>query len=435
MTKGNAFSRRAFLQFSLASGAALTLAACAPGGGGGGAGGGRKTFVWQAIPAYSQQSPDHNRVDYIKQVLSSFQQASGFSVEAQITGSDANAAMSKLVQQANQGTAPDVTMIDTYLAPRFSERLTDLSPVLAKAGIAVDDWFPNLQGAMLRDGTPVVLPMTTDLGVLYYRKDLVDTPPASWDDVYRIGKNLAAQGKYFSLPAGNGASPIMYSVLAPYLAQGAEIMGPDGGPGFADGDGYDAMLGVLEYIERCVRDGITPSKVASYVTVDDQNADILAGQVGMFLHGSWFPRQYATLGGTGDFYEEWGVAPIPSANGTEFATIAGGWSYGMFIDDEPDVVEAAGDFLVDGWIGDEGMAEWCSIAGFLPARSSVYDSPSYEANPFTETFREHLDKYARVRPADEGYAAVASALGAAASGVASGARSPKDALKDAIAQS
>lgn len=434
MTNGNAFSRRAFLQISLASAAALGLAACSPSGGGAG-GADRKSFVWQTIPAYSQQSPDQARVEYVQQVLSSFQKSSGFQVQPQITGADANAAMAKLVQQAAQGTAPDLTMIDTYLAPRFWDKLTDLSGVLSDAGIDTGDWFPNLQEAMLRDGAPVVLPMTTDLGVLYYRKDLVDTPPASWEDVYRVGKKLSAAGSYFSLPAGNGASPIMYAVLAPYLAQGADIMSGDGGPGFAEGDGRDAMLGVLEYIDRCVRDGITPSKVASYVTVDDQNADILAGKVGMFLHGSWFPGQYAALGGKGDFYEEWGVAPIPSASGTEFATIAGGWSYGMFVEDEPEVVKAAGEFVVDGWVGDEGMARWCSVAGFLPARTSVYDHPEYQTNPFTEVFREHLDKYARVRPADEGYAAVASALGAAASGVASGARSPEDALKDAIAQS
>lgn len=395
----------------------------------------RTNFVWQTIPAYSVQSPDAKRVEYVQGVLDAFQESSGFSIEAQITGSDASAAMAKLIQQAGQGTAPDVSMVDSYLAPRLAPNMTDLTSVIEDAGLSLDDWFPNLQDIMLRDGVPVALPMTTDLGVLYYRKDVVETPPASWDDVYEIGKKLADQGMYFSLPAGNGASPLMYAVLAPYLAQGAEILNEDGSIGFADGEGYDAMLGVLEYIGRCIEEGVTPSKVASYVTVDDQNADILAGQVGMFLHGSWFPGQYASLGGSGDFFEEWGVAPIPSANGKDFATIAGGWSYGMFIEDEPEVVASAGEFLVDGWIGDEGMAKWCSVGGFLPARSSVYEHADYTTNPFTETFRDHLSKYARTRPSHEAYSAVAAALGAAASSVASGSRSPEDALKDAIAQS
>jgi multiple sugar transport system substrate-binding protein len=78
------------------------------------------------------------------------------------------------------------------------------------------------------------------------------------------------------------------------------------------------------------------------------------------------------------------------------------------------------------------MASWCSIGGYLPPRKSVYDHPTYEQNPFTPQFREHLEKYARTRPAARDYQQVSNALRVALSNVSSGSTNATQALDEAL---
>ncbi|MDQ6660644.1 MAG: ABC transporter substrate-binding protein [Chloroflexota bacterium] len=42
----------------------------------------------------------------------------------------------------------------------------------------------------------VAAPLRTDLGVLYYRKDIVSTPPATWTDLANMAKSNASKTKY-----------------------------------------------------------------------------------------------------------------------------------------------------------------------------------------------------------------------------------------------
>jgi multiple sugar transport system substrate-binding protein len=192
------------------------------------------------------------------------------------------------------------------------------------------------------------------------------------------------------------------------------------------------MLNCLEFIRECVGSDITPTRITTYLQETDLNADINAGEVGMFLGGNWQVGILKEVTGEEQFTSTWGVAPIPSMEGGDtHATTAGGWIWGIFAGDGAKQ-RAAVDFLLYTFVGDRGMAGWCNAGGYLPPRQSVFDLSEYTGNEYTETFREHLDEYARNRPASEAYQNISTAMQVAVASVVAGDASPEQALETGI---
>jgi multiple sugar transport system substrate-binding protein len=433
-----ALRRRDFLRLSGGAAGLLVLpglAACGDSGsgtgGGGGEGDGAPSLSWQAIPSYSIQAPDPARVEYVQEQISAFEGDSDATVDAQVSSSDIAAAMAQLLLAASEGRAPDVAQVDSYIFPRFLEHAVPVTDRLQEAGLALDDWFPPFREVMA-DGSDVKgLQFTTDVRVLYYRKDLVDAPPTTFDEVIEVARQLQQQDLQFFFPAGRGEGAAVTTVWPAYWAAGAEIV-QDGQPGFADGAGRDALVEVLAFVQRCIREGITPQRVSTYGSEDDLNQEIIAGRAGMFLGGNWQVAQLQEVAAGGDFASQWGVAPIPNAGGTDFATTAGGWLWGFFSEDQQ-VRDAAAQFIMQGWVSNAGMAGWCNVGGYLPPRESVYDDPAYEGNAFTPQFREFLQNFARQRPDEESYPDISGAVQVALSNVASGQEEPAAAVDAALA--
>jgi multiple sugar transport system substrate-binding protein len=205
----------------------------------------------------------------------------------------------------------------------------------------------------------------------------------------------------------------------------------EGNPVFGEGENREKMLGCLEFIRECVASGITPTRTTTYLQETDLNADINAGAVGMFLGGNWQVGILKEVTGEEEFTSTWGVAPIPSLDGGAHSTTAGGWIWGIFAGDEAKK-RAAVDFLLYTFVSDRGMAGWCNAGGYLPPRQSVFDLSEYQGNEYTETFKEHLDKYARNRPASEAYQNISTAMQVAVASVVTEDASPEQALETAV---
>lgn len=391
-------------------------------------------FSWQAIPPYSLQGTDPARVAYLKEQRSAFESASAFRISPDVTAADTAAAMAKLLLQASQGRAPDISQVDGYIFGRMSPFARSLTERMTSAGLRLDDWFPSLQKVMTGGGTDVRgLQFTTDVRVLYYRKDLVPRPPETWDELVAIAEPLAQDGARFTFPAGRSEGAVITTLWPQYWNQGVELFDDSGEPAFTSGKEYEAMREALRVVGRNVGSGISPRRVATFGTEDDQNADIVAGRVSMFLGGSWQAAALNSLLPEKDFFTRFGVAPIPSVASEEHITSAGGWVWAGFTDDDAKL-DSGIDWVTQTFVADEGMARWCSIGGYLPPRQSVYDHPAYETNPFTSDFREYLATSARGRPAERKYLEVSDSLQVALSGVASGSVEPDRALDDALAR-
>jgi multiple sugar transport system substrate-binding protein len=314
------------------------------------------------------------------------------------------------------------------MAP-YAQPLTDQ---MAKAGFQLDDWFPSLRSVMTGDGSEVRgLQFTTDVRVLYHRLDLVPTPPATWDDLIGMAQPLAQNGHYVLFPGGRSEGAVLTTLWPQYWGQGAELFDASGEPAFQSGAAYTAMRDALGVVERLVKAGISPSRVATFGSEDNANADVVAGRVAIFLGGSWQAAALNNLLPEHDFFTRWGVAPIPSVAGNGHVTSAGGWVWAAFTSDRAKV-DAGMDWVTRAFVSDAGMAAWCTIGGYLPPRQSVYARPEYQQNAFTPVFRDHLNTFARTRPAARKYLAVSNSMQVALSSVAAGTTTAEQALNQAL---
>lgn len=416
-------SRRGLLRLAGAGAAATLVSGCAS----------RSPGVsWQAIPSYSLQTTDSKRSSYLHAQLAEFQRTAPLPLDPVVASADSTAAMAKLLLQASQHRAPDVGQVDVYIFGRMAPFAQPLARQMAAAGLRLDDWAPSLRQVMTGSGTEVkALQFTTDVRVLYYRRDLVPKPPASWDELISIAGPLARNGHFVLFPGGRSEGAVTTSLWPQLWSQGGELFDAAGNPAFQSGAGYDAMLSGLGVIERLVRSGVSPTRVATFGSEDDEDTDIVAGRVAMFVGGSW---QAAALNNSlphKDFFTTWGVAPIPTISGENPVTSAGGWVWAGFTDDQTHL-DVGMDWVIRTFVSDAGMAAWCTAGGYLPPRLSIYDHPNYRQNPFTPTFRRHLADYGRTRPADRGYLDVSTNMQVALSSVASGAATARQALDQAL---
>lgn len=155
-------------------------------------------------------------------------------------------------------------------------------------------------------------PMSLEAVSLVYNKDLVKTPPKSFDDVLKLDKELQKQGKH----------AMLWDYTNTYFTW--PLLAAGGGYAFkqnADGT-YDANdTGVnnagsvkgVEAIMKLISGGAMP-KGAAYA---DMEAGMNQGKVAMMINGpwSWDNLKKSKI--------NFGVAPIPTVNGKKAAPFVG----------------------------------------------------------------------------------------------------------------
>ncbi len=151
-----------------------------------------------------------------------------------------------------------------------------------------------------------------------------------------------------------------------------------------------------------------------------------AGNVGMIITGPWDLASFPDV--------NYGVQIMPSFPGsTDHQTIAGPDNW-VIMDNGPDRVNAAWDFLK--WFTAAEQVATDSIAtGHLPTRASVQDLPSFAdfatKYPNMSVFIDNLNNVLKARPSIATYPQISAALGQAVVKVLLGQADPQTALNDA----
>jgi len=227
------------------------------------------------------------------------------------------------------------------------------------------------------DGKIYGVPWFADVGMLYYRTDLLeeagfDQPPKTWDELMDMAaevqdKTNAQHGFLFQGAEYEGG--VVNGLEFIYNA-GAEVMPPDDPTKIViDQGGADKGLAVQQ---RLVTEGIAPEAVATWKELETQDAFIKGNAVFM---RSW-PFVYGTiLGGkeTGSELkpDQVGIAPIPTlAEGDESFSGQGGWNF--FINADTKKADESFKFI-EYMIQPEIQSEFAVNASFLPPRASLYD--------------------------------------------------------------
>ena len=388
------------------------------------------TITWEAIPSYSLQNPFPARKDYLFQAAQAWaQKHPDVQILPVVSPGNIFEAMTKLLEGAAVRRAPDVAQIDGFFLPRFFPVLQPLGAYVSKADL--DDFFPFARAEMTApDGTVRALRFTTDVRVLYFRKDLVARAPETWDDLIATGSRLAKEkgiaGLLYSAGRDEGA---VFDTLLPLLcAQGGKLTDASGRPVFNEGKNREALLNILRFERRTVESGATPARVVTIGQSSDINKDVTGGQVAMFIGGNWQVAQLRDLLPPPQF-ALWDATFVPQMLKGQRGTAAGGWAWGIFTRD-PAKQRLAVDFVKALYVGTDGMAQWTKVGGYLPVRVSAYKHPIFTGDPWMPKFRQMLSS-ACTRPPFAIYTSISTELQVAIGDVVAGRATAEVALDSA----
>lgn len=340
----------------------------------------------------------------------------------------------KLQLAAEADRLPDIASIDSFWMPLFlgGGYLQPLN----------DDWpsedrrdFLPFTISTLSDASGRIYGVwhETDCRVLFYRKDLVPTPPRTWDELIATGSRIARERRIagYLYNAGRWEATV-FDHLAMFWAQGGELVDAGGRPVFGEPPHRQKMLRLFEFLRETIRSGASPSSVLASNDYQQLTAAATAGDVAMFLGGNWQLNDLRA-GLSAEEFAKWDIAPIPQADARTQSTGTGGWVWAVFARDAARR-RAAVEFIrfVE---GRDNAARISMATGHLPVRSSVYrEYPFFSRDHRYQRFGEML-AFGRARPLVPVYPAISQALQLAIGGVISGATEPEAALDDAYGTS
>jgi multiple sugar transport system substrate-binding protein len=197
------------------------------------------------------------------------------------------------------------------------------------------------------EGAVYGVPWFTDLGVLYYRQDLLEqsgfaNPPATYEELFSMAQKVQAdagvrnghvfQGANYEGGVCNGSEFIW--------AHGGDILDPED-PTQVVIDSPEAVAG-LETYRQTLQEGIAPEAIVTFTEPESDAA---------FRNGdSVFMRNWPYVFGlllAGDAkikLNQVGVAPLPAGQGgTEGFSALGGWN--LFINSASDVKDQAWELI------------------------------------------------------------------------------------------
>jgi multiple sugar transport system substrate-binding protein len=335
----------------------------------------------------------------------------------------------KLLLAAAAGRLPDVASIDSFWLPLFLEggHLQALNPYWPEADRA--DFLPfTIDTLSDRSGNIYGLWHETDCRALFYRKDLVPNPPATWAELIDVGARIARErgiaGYLFN--AGRWEATV-FDHLPMFWAQGGELVDADGRPVFGLPPHRDHLIRVLTFLRDAVQRGASPRAVLANNDYKQLAAAAIAGDVAMFLGGNWQIRELEDALPPEEF-AKWAVAPIPQFRAGPAPTGTGGWIWVVFSKD-PEKRRAAAQFVLDVETP-RNAARISEGTGRLPVRRSVYrDYSAFKQERFA--FFGRLLSAARARPAVPIYNTISRELQLAIGYAIEGTRTPAEAVDDA----
>jgi multiple sugar transport system substrate-binding protein len=321
-------------------------------------------------------------------------------VDHQMTsGASDDVKKSLMTSFAAGDTDPDVIECDIIWVSQFAAAgwLMDLTSDLeAKSS----DYLGGPLKTCYYDNKAYAFPDYTDVGLLYYRKDLVSTPPTTWDELVQdckdnIGKNGIENGFAFQMFQGEPTSCNML-----------EFIKQDGGTDLTDGKfamANDKTKAALEYVEGLIKDGISPESVLNNKP-DDSKALFESGNT-LFMR-NWTYAYASAQKDTSKVAGNVGVTQLPvGPDGTSSSGTLGGWN--MAINANTDAPEASKVF-VEFMTSFEAQKIEAMERSTLPTVSKVYDDAEVQAKlPFLADVKDAADN-AAPRPQVKDYPTIST---------------------------
>ncbi|MFC6354907.1 ABC transporter substrate-binding protein [Luethyella okanaganae] len=292
----------------------------------------------------------------------------------------ANDQRTALVQdfQAGAGTY-DVAGLDVVWTAEFAAR----DWLVPLDGVDTSGLFESTVDSGTYDGKLYAAPYNTNAGFLYYRTDLIDTPPTTWAELE--GDCAVAVTAGIDCYAGQFAQ---YEGLTVNFS---EAVNSAGGTVIDDGgnvtlDTPEAKAG-LQFLVDGFENGTIPDEAVTYQEEEGRRA-FQAGKL-LFLRNWPYVYGLATQDGADSVVQDKiGIAPLPGADSPGASTLGG---YNLAISKASKNQETAKDFIT--YMESEGVQKkLLTDLSLPPVRSALYDDAELQKQvPYLATLKEALE--------------------------------------------
>jgi multiple sugar transport system substrate-binding protein len=411
--------RRNGLMATLAAVAAVVLlAGC--GGGGSDSGGGSNEGANARGPITYVQGKDNTNT--IRPLLEKWNAAHPNEKATFKEQSDqADAQHDDLVQHFQAKDASyDVTSVDVVWTAEFAAKGW-LQPLKDSFTLDTSKLLPATVKTSTYNNTLYAAPVTSDGGMLYYRKDLVSTPPKTWDEM--ISMCSIAKKNNMDCYAGQFAK---YEGLTVNAAEaintaGGKIVGDDGKT--PEVNSPEATKG-LSRLADAYKSGNIPRQAITYQEEQGRQS-FEAGKL-LFLRQWPYVYSLATTDGSSKVKGKFAVAPLPGDSGPGASSLGG---HNAAISAFSAHKASAFDFLK--FLETEESQRWFVTQGSnAPALQSLYDDPALvKKSPYLPVLKTSILN-AVPRPVSPFYPAVTKAVQENAYAAIKGDKSVDQAVKD-----
>jgi multiple sugar transport system substrate-binding protein len=253
------------------------------------------------------------------------------------------------------------------------------------------------------------VPWFTDVGLLFYRKDLLGSgvpAPQTWNELkqraLQVKQNSGIQHGHVFQGAQNESG--VCSGLEYIWSHGGEVLNPQD-PSRVIIDSPQTVAG-LTTERSMITEGVSPQSVDSYDVAESWD-EFLSGRSVFCRH---WPGFYEEVGSQGSALsrDQVEVAPIPAGTGGQSAGCFGGFNLFINAASDADHQDAAWQFI-QFMTSAKTQKERAVNNILLPTREALYDDPDVQDVQIIPRAKAALDK-ARTRPTHPSYVEMSAAM-------------------------
>lgn len=313
----------------------------------------------------------------------------------------------------------EIVMMDVVWTAKFAQNgwIVPLDDLFSQEELA--DFVPSTVKAGTYRGTLYLIPLRGDVGMLYYRKDLVKSPPGTWDELEDACKSGMRSAHACIVFQGMQYEGLTCDFLEYLWGAGGDVIGSDGRVQI----GSQQTETALAFMRSLITKGYAPRSVLTY----QEQHSLSAFMQGNTLFMRNWPYAWRILNKEDSPLKgKVGIAPFVHRAGHPSAGTLGGW--GLGIARGAGNIDAARRFIRFA-TSKEAQKILIRKRGIVPSRISLFSDPDVLAvNPHFPRIYEAL-LHARSRPAHEVYPKISDTIQKQVSAVLAAVRTPRDATR------
>ncbi len=300
----------------------------------------------------------------------------------------------------------DIVDLEVAWIPEFAQRgwLVDLQDLQDLHQDVERISLPGPLQAGIWGGKLWAAPYVTDAGLLYYRSDLVDKPPATWQELIDLGRQVGGRNGMAPFVAdGRPYEGLVVQYLEYFWGLGGDVLADDGRSVLFP---LDTAQQAAEFMRTAYREGVYAPGFDT-MQLEDARRTFQDGEA-VFLR-SW-PYAYQPMNGKdpdSQIAGKVGIAPLPAFSGRGPVTALGG--HNLVVNAFSRNVPAAKEFVRFVSTSQEMQRRLAQQHSLAPTMAAVYSDPDLARDPMIALLAKVLPT-AKPRPATPEWATVSAEM-------------------------